>query len=47
MEYIKSIFFFMLAGLFEIGGGYLMELFQHSNPQTSAGFMQHMEEYSF
>jgi small multidrug resistance family-3 protein len=26
MEYIKSIFFFVLAGLFEIGGGYLIWL---------------------
>jgi len=27
MEYIKSIFFFILAGLFEIGGGYLIWLY--------------------
>lgn len=26
MEYLKSIFFFVLAGLFEIGGGYLIWL---------------------
>jgi small multidrug resistance family-3 protein len=26
MEYIKSILFFVLAGLFEIGGGYLIWL---------------------
>lgn len=26
MDYLKSIFFFVLAGLFEIGGGYLIWL---------------------
>jgi small multidrug resistance family-3 protein len=26
MEYLKSIFYFVLAGLFEIGGGYLIWL---------------------
>ncbi len=26
MEYMKSIFFFVLAGLFEIGGGFLIWL---------------------
>jgi len=37
MIYLKSIFYFMLAGLFEIGGGYLVWLWVRENKSWMYG----------
>ncbi len=35
MEYLKSVFYFILAGLFEIGGGYLVWLWLREDKSIS------------
>lgn len=35
MDYLKSVFYFIIAGLFEIGGGYLIWLWLRENKSFS------------
>lgn len=37
MEFVKSIFYFILAGIFEIGGGYLMWLWLREGKSITYG----------
>lgn len=39
MEYVKSISYFLLAGLFEIGGGYLVWLWLRGGKSIWYGFI--------
>lgn len=39
MEYVKSILYFLLAGLFEIGGGYLVWLWLRGGKSIWYGFI--------
>ena len=37
MDIVKSLFYFLLAGIFEIGGGYLMRLWLRGEKMFCGG----------